>query len=268
MANEFLSSFDKDFIDELASGISDLYFSDSQIMPAEIAEKSGISFSFGHYKSCFDGLLECEDNRFHIFINKDRVGHQFQNRARFTFAHELGHFFIDSHRNTLLSGKSLSHCSFTGFKSKNLIERQADYFASCLLMPFDKVRNYINRRKFEFSLIDELSKKFGVSISATAIRFSAIGNHPILLVYSKKNQIKWYWYSDDFPFKRLKYDKTKLPEETVASEYFSDGYNPIETEEVYAADWFYLSRHTDSDRKFFEHAVIKNEHCLSIIWEE
>jgi Zn-dependent peptidase ImmA (M78 family) len=133
--NDFLSVYDKESLNELASSIADFHFPRGVINPEIIAEKNNITYSYGNYDDSFDGLIEFRNNKFHIYINVDRLGHAYTERARFTFAHELGHFFIDSHRNSLKLGQSPSHCSFTGFVNNNKAERQADYFASCLLLP-------------------------------------------------------------------------------------------------------------------------------------
>ena len=83
--NEFLSQGDVEELNELASGIADYYFPNGQIDPIVIAEKNNISHSFGHYSDSFDGLLECEDTDFHIYINLDRLKQAYSERARFTF---------------------------------------------------------------------------------------------------------------------------------------------------------------------------------------
>lgn len=265
--NDFLSDFDRLHINELASEIADIFSPVNRIEPELIAEKVGITFSYGNYGiNSFDGMLEHRFGRFHIYINKDQHDNIFSDRARFTFAHELGHYFIDEHRNSLASGIS-SHCSYSGFKSKNKIERQADYFASCLLLPEKRVKKYCSRKKFSFSIIEELSRKFGISFSATSLRFSAIGMHPIMVVYSYENKIKWYWSSQDFPFKYLLYGKNNLPENTVAGEYFSKGICPKYSEEVWAMDWFCNVDKRDAERKFNEQCKIYGNHCMSIIWE-
>lgn len=265
--NEFLSNFDRISINELASGIADIYSPNNRIEPELIAEKVGVTYSYGNYGiNSFDGMLEHRSGRFHIYINKDCHDNIYSDRARFTFAHELGHYFIDEHRTALESGIS-SHCSFTGFKTKDRVERQADYFASCLLLPEERVKSYCRRKIFSFSIIEELSKKFSVSFSATSLRFSAIGMHPIMVVYSYKNNISWYWSSQDFPFKYLLHGKYKLPEDTVAGEYFLKGFYPKTSEEVWAMDWFDYVKEGDIKRKFKEQCKIHGDHCLSIIWE-
>src|SRR5689334_23997225 len=59
-----------------------------------------------HYGNCFDGLLEYEAGEFHVYCNVDRGNIPGGARARFTLAHELGHYFIDEHRIALIDRKS------------------------------------------------------------------------------------------------------------------------------------------------------------------
>jgi Zn-dependent peptidase ImmA (M78 family) len=266
--NDFLSEFDVEELNDLASSIADYYFPNGQIDPILIAERNNITYNFGNYSDAFDGLIECEYAKFHIFMNLNRLQHSYSERARFTFAHELGHYFIDSHRNSLLKGLSPSHCSQTGFKSRNRAERQADYFASCLLMPENSFKKFCYRKKFEYRIIEELSKKYGTSKSATALRFCAIGNHPIMVVYSYKNSIRWFWSSQDFRFRWLRNGKDKLPEDTVAGEYFNLGRKSIKTEPVFAMDWFDIKYDHQANLPFKEHCLIYDDQCLSIIWED
>jgi len=266
--NEFLSRSDVEELNYLASDIVEYYFPDGQIDPIVIAEKINITYSFGNYSDSFDGLIECENKDFHIYINLDRVSQAYSERARFTFGHELGHYFIDDHRNSLLKGLSPSHCSITGFQSRNRAERQADYFSSCLLMPEVGFRKYCYRKKFKYRIIEELSKKYGTSKTATALRFCAIGNHPIMVVYANKGKIKWYWSSPDFRFRWLKYGKDRLPEDTVAGEYISMGRMAAGTEPIFAMDWFEIKFSNQAELPFKEHCLIHGGHTLSVIWEE
>jgi hypothetical protein len=66
----------------------------------------------GYYQEAFDGMLEWRDGVFHIYCNLSTVENSTSVRARFTLAHELGHFFIDEHRNALASGRVPAHPSF------------------------------------------------------------------------------------------------------------------------------------------------------------
>lgn len=266
--NEFLTNSDKIILSELAEYISNYYFTKSAINPEIIADEYNISYSYGNYKDSFDGLIECVNKKFHIYINIDRLVHPYTERARFTFAHELGHFFIDEQRNALLLGLSPSHSCFTDYSSKNYVERQADYFASCLLLPQEKFINDCFKRKFNFQILSELSKKYQVSLTATALRFVNIGNHPIIVIYSVNGKIIWYQYSNDFPYWSLRHGKIKVPEDTVAGDYFNNGIIQNTTQVVYAIDWFSNVFESHTNRKFYEHCIFNSNSVLSIIWED
>ncbi|MDD5569656.1 MAG: ImmA/IrrE family metallo-endopeptidase [Bacteroidales bacterium] len=265
--NNFLTNSDKLILSELAEGIANYYFYNGAVNPEVIASENNISYSYGNYKDSFDGMIECFNKDFHIYINIDRLEHAYTERARFTFAHELGHFFIDEQRNALLLGLSPSHSCFTDFSSKNYAERQADYFASCLLLPQNKIETDCLKRKFSFQLISELSKKYQVSLTATAIRFTIIGNYPIMVVYSVGGKISWYCYSKDFPYWSLRHGKIKIPENTVAGDYFYNQVTSKSTQEVFASDWFDNVFESHTRRKFNEHCVFGTKSILSIIWE-
>ena len=89
-----------------------------------------------------------------------------------------------------------------------------------------------------------------------------------MVVCSINSRIKWYWYTDDFPFWSLKYGKLKVPEETTAWEYFAKNKQYSTTETVYADDWFKVYFDEDRERRFYEHCVYgKNGTVISIIWE-
>ena len=266
--NDFLSDHARNELSLLAEEISNFYCPTGLVNPEVIAEKKGITFSYGSYSNAFDGLIEHLGGEFHIYINVDRLKHAYTERARFTFAHELGHFFIDHHRNALKRGLSPSHSSFTGFVSKNYAEREADYFASCLLLPEARFKTDVFRRKFKFEIIQELSKKYQTSFTSTALRFASIGNHPIMVVLSYKGGIKWYWNSNDFPYWSLKHGKFKVPEDTVAGEYFRLNRSPEKRQEVFAIDWFDRVFHSDTNRKFYEQCLFHNGYVISIIWED
>lgn len=137
----------------------------------------------------FVGALTKGNNgqKSYIFINGniDNAG-----RRHFTIAHELGHYFL-SHQ---LKDNSI-FCSNTDIAEEGSqidpIEREANYFASCFLMPEEKVKSAFliilenrSRKKIkDFLLVkndytfgvwllirDELTKRYGVSEAALRFR--------------------------------------------------------------------------------------------------
>lgn len=260
-------------LSELAEFIAEEYFVDTFICPHKLAKIYGISCSFGDYGNTFDGLLEHQSGKFHIYLNSHNAKHIYQPRVRFTLAHELGHYLIDEHRNALKNGLAPSHPSFTNFSSDNEVELEADFFASSLLIPKSRLLKDVFRRKFSFNLIDELATKYQTSITATLIKFASIGNHPIMIICSIDKKIKWFKYSDDFPFKYIDaLPGFKVPVNTSAGQFFYE--NGIKSKDEFeiidAEDWFKLYNDNDYGRKFYEYCIYsdRNKFVLSVIWED
>lgn len=256
-------------LSELAEFIADQYCPKTLIEPSIIAEAKGITYCFGDYENAFDGLIEYEAGDFHIYINSKNNKYN-SPRSRFTFAHELGHYFIDEHRQSLLNGKTPSHPSYTDFSSKNPVEIEADFFAASLLMPEKRIKKDCYKKKFGFNLVDELSIKYNVSITATILKLMTIDHHPLMIVCSVNNKIKWFKSSHDFPFKWLKFPKGTVPKTTLAGAYFKDKEKFEEAFPLLADDWFEYVPDKEFDRTFYEKCIYADKHnfVLSIIWED
>lgn len=272
--NKFdISEVRKRELSELAEFIADEYFVNTFVCPYKLTKVYNLSYTFEDYGSAFDGLLEHKSGKFHIYLNSHNARHIYQPRVRFTLAHELGHYLIDEHRNALKSGLTPSHPSFTNFSSDNEVELEADYFASSLLMPKSRLLKDVFKRKFTFNLIDELATKYQTSITATLIKFASIGNHPIMIVCSIAERIRWFKFSDDFPFKYINaLQGFKVPTNTSAGQYFyhNGTKSKDEFEVINAEDWFKLRKDDDYGRKFYESCIYsdKNKFVLSVIWED
>jgi Zn-dependent peptidase ImmA (M78 family) len=233
-----LSNQRKVELSELAEFISMEYCPQGIIYPEIIAKQSKISYNYGDYGDCFDGLLEKDERSFHIYLNNQNKLATDNPRIRFSFAHELGHYFIDEHRNAMIKGKSL-HKSYNQFLRKNIVEVEADFFASNLLMPKCYFRKSIGNKKFSADLINDLKTEYKISFTACAIRLMNIDIHPFMIVFAEKGHIKWKYSSADFPYKWLINDSI-VPNDTVMGEYCYQK----KTEELYktvtvwAIDWF------------------------------
>ena len=232
---------------------------------ALIAENEGLTYNLGDYEDYFDGMLEYDGGHFHIFLNDHGKYSIDTPRIRFSFAHELGHYFIDEHRQVLESGKSLHIPSRYLLEQKDPVEKEADFFASCLLMP-ESVFCQKSAGQFSYQRITDLQLVFGTSLSATLIRYMQIGPYPICVIMVRDGVIKHKWFSDDFPYKNLKTDyRCSVPKYTCAGDYPNNLYNQAETVEVSA--WF----------RSYEDltGLTLNEHCIypssgfdtiSILW--
>src|SRR5712692_7836849 len=88
-----------------------------------IASDEGIALAPGSYGENFCGRIE-----FHSDVGKFILFHpdlglvQSPARVRFSVAHELGHYFIETHRELFMAGRA--HNSASGFICEDEIERE------------------------------------------------------------------------------------------------------------------------------------------------
>ena len=242
------------------------------ILPQDIATAIGLTYSKNNYGSAFDGMLEYRYGKFHIYLNVKPDEHLYVPRVRFSFAHELAHYIIESHRRALMDSRVTPHTSIAAHDSDNEIEREAEFFASCLLLPASRVKFDVIRRKFNFTLVDEICSKYQTSVTATLLRFIALDVHPIMIVCSRDSKFAWMRYNEDFPFNRLRLGlNNAIPDCTSAGEYFYEGVKNLKkTEIVFAEDWFIVYRAEDRRRRFKEYCLYfeKLNQVISVIWEE
>jgi hypothetical protein len=223
-------------------------------------------------------LYDTDNSDFHIHINIDNGNRKDSKRGRFTLAHELGHFFLDEHRLGLKYGLLEPHASFHNINQKSLIEEEADYFASCLLMPKDKFRSHSSEykrqsgsRDFSLNTLLNLSENFQASILSTLIRFGEVGTHEIFAVISKDNIAKWFVKSTDFPNWKFKFRiGESVPRTTVAGEYYTmqdrkfTGIEPLDVD-----DWFNPPANDNrKNRQMYEQCFYSDSYgyVISLMW--
>src|SRR5579875_709023 len=144
----------KKALSKLANFIAEEFSLENVTQLNEIALSEDLQVYEDRYEDSFDGMLVCdEENNFHIHINLDRGNSLESKRGRFTFAHELAHYFIDEHRIPLLEGEAAPHGSLHDFEHRDAVEEEADYFAGCLLMPDTLFRKIPTDKKFSLNTI-------------------------------------------------------------------------------------------------------------------
>lgn len=195
VVNPRLSAQREAEISELAEFVAEDRFPAKRIDPAVIAESVDVAVIPGHYEDKFDGMLEHDCGRFFIYCNLDRVESLESPRARFTLAHELGHYYIDEHRNALKSGQAPKHASHCDFESKNPIELEADHFASCLLMPSERFRRRAKSLPSGLEGIRKLASEFGTSITSAAIRYAKLDIRKCVIIKWDLDGYGWKWLS-------------------------------------------------------------------------
>lgn len=115
-----------------------------------------------------------------------RYAQHIQNEGfiRFTVAHELGHYFLPGHPEKLFPNGDGIHEPKSGFISGDPLERQADSFASALLMPDNLFRKAVDGAGTGFSAIEKLAKQCKTSITSTAIRFAQFTDEAVAVIVS------------------------------------------------------------------------------------
>ena len=267
-------------ISKLAEFVANEFSDKNCTLLDEIAKYEEVLIHYDNYENAFDGMLlfDTEYEDFHIHINIDNGNKKNSKRGRFTLAHELGHFFLDEHRLGLKYGLLEPHASFHNIDQKSIIEQEADYFASCLLMPEFKFRDHSLKykkstgiREFSFDFLKNLSEVFQTSLLSTLIRFGEVGTHEIFAVVSKENIALWFIKSEDFPHWRFRFKRGDiLPPTSVAGEYFKLKQNKITTiEALDVDDWFIASKEDNRTlRQMYEQCYYSDSfgYVISLMW--
>ncbi len=178
-------------IAELAEAVAGEDAPGVPVDPAAIARAKGVTLSVGDYGRCFDALLECRCGRFHIYLDAGRVGSIDAPRGRFSLAHELGHFFLDEHREALRDGAAPSDRSWCVPGAERLVEREADTFAAALLMPSKPVLADAKGRPRGLAGVLAVAERFGVSLTAAAIRYAELEVCPCAVVKWARGEAAW-----------------------------------------------------------------------------
>jgi hypothetical protein len=160
-------------------------------------------------------------------------------RTRFSISHELGHFFIEHHHQSLRNGAK-PHRSINEFRSQLQIEREADAFAASLMMPSAFARPMVNQSQLSMHRIDQISKHFGASIVSAAIRSVRLSDFPCALAGIRGGEVAWVFASDALVEAGFYPKRDALPENAVAAwNDMADGVFNRTDADGSAADWFH-----------------------------
>jgi hypothetical protein len=162
---------------------------------------------------------------------------------RFSVAHELGHYFISGHPEALLSGGV--HVSRAGFVVTDPYEQEADYFAAALLMPKAAFRRAIDDHEPGLACIQALREACETSLTATAIRYSALTGDGVAVIVSTGSTVDWCFLSDGMKQARsLNFLRkgTPVPAGTLTSDFIAKPSNvrlgQTDAGDGRLSDWF------------------------------
>ncbi len=233
---------------ELAESVADFFFPETWIDPEQLFRKHSITLSFNDYGKCFDGMLQCKNRSFHVFCNLAKVESSTSARARFTLAHEFGHFYIDEHRNALLSGRVPAHPSFCDRTDSDIVvEKEADLFAAHLLAPSARVAKAVNFACPSIEQIENLRSIFKISFQSAAIRVVEGATVPCACVMWRQDGRVWGRPNRKMESIGLVIPKRKmdeLPRDCATMNCWneapeSSGFNEPQESVAAASSWFY-----------------------------
>jgi hypothetical protein len=158
-------------------------------------------------------------------------------RRRFTIAHELGHFVL--HRDLQQRFNCDKESVYSGVDTLRAIEREADDFASNLLMPGDLLRDWISNQRIDLHVLSAIAKRFQISFEALCIRFIKFTTQRAILVYWDNGYVKYEWRSSTAVRTRARIRRNADPQEPLPGTLAADA--SVEQEwdgtEMSAAVW-------------------------------
>lgn len=163
------------------------------------------------------GLFHMGDQGWALLYNQRLTS---TGRVRFTQAHELGHYLLHrlSQDEFECSQADMIHWG----PEQRSIEAEADEFASNLLMPMKQFRAATATSAIDFDILSEASTKFGVSLTAAALRWIRSTEQSAILVLSKDGFMDWSVSSDkargNGAFFKTKGRVVELPSGSLASD--------------------------------------------------
>lgn len=188
-----------DDIADLAEDLGNRYIEGGKVNLRKLAASKKIRFIESDYGNHFLGQLVHLSKKFYIILNSNLLTNSESGRTRFTIAHELGHYFIDSHRAKLASGVSLSFKGELNDYDSKQIEIAANHFAAHLLMPKKRFSKMAKRLETGLSGIFILKTKFDTSIESTIKHYVGQNLASCIMIKWKPNFAFHYAsYSESF----------------------------------------------------------------------
>jgi len=180
-----------------------------------------------------------------------------ENRGRknFTAAHEIGHVMM--HIQTGIQSEfECTNNDISGRENTNkLYEKEANEFASSLLMPKSLIAKPIIQNDLSWQLIQSIYKDCETSLEATARRVVRLSDEACALIIHKDGEMWTPVKSPSFP---TFINKTSFPKNLATSPDFTDKELPNVLEECDASDW--LSNSKEIPDTVYYNSIRNDEH--------
>lgn len=162
--------------------------------PLRIAQEEGIATAAGTFGESFSGRIEFHPREGKFLLFYPESGNP--RRIRFSLAHELGHYYLESHRQKLLVGSA--HNSNAGFICDDEMEREADLFAAALLIPRAYIEEKCRSSGFmTLGGIVRMAAECETSITCAAIRYAQYAEEACAVLLSQVGKVLYGITSDE-----------------------------------------------------------------------
>ena len=235
--------------------------------PSDIEIEDLIIYSNGIVKqiplnNC-DGRVVMKNGKSIVTLNSNI---EFPQKKRFVLAHELGHILLHSNKDATFSD---DYNTLEAYKYGSQ-EKEANDFASELLMPSNLFANACQKQKFGMGLIRFLSEKFNTSLTSTVYRYLDLGPHPICVFYSKDGVVQYWKKSTTFWNRIIDRNRLRVPTDSVAAEYYTKGKiysSNFSDQTIFKSTWCEL-KDEENDTQMFEFCIITQQYntVLSVVW--
>ena len=186
-------------------------------------------------------------------------------RERFTIAHEMGHFLL--HRERQRQFQCDKSGATSGQDDGRNIEREANAFASQLLMPRDDLDRFLgDQRKINLRLLSDIAGKFKVSFEAVCLRFIEITNQRAVMIRWDNGFLDYERRSASARKTRAGFKKPNTTQEPVAGSVAADSSvaQCFDGEPQSAALWCEFERHYMKLREF-KHTYADRDRVITLL---
>jgi len=115
-------------------------------------------------------------------------------RINFTLAHEFGHYLCHRHRQGEFRCGQTDMLDYHSEASRRM-EKEANVFASYLLMPAADFRQQIDGQAVTLTLLGEVADRYKTSFTATALKWLEITDEAAMLIVARDEFICWSYPS-------------------------------------------------------------------------
>lgn len=165
---------------------------------------------------------------------------QYRGRERFSIAHEIGHWKLHRGRSFRCRVDQVEE----NFASSRDVEKQADTFASHLLMPAGMFNEAIRSAgQPNFKQLGDVAAAFDTSLTATALRLVGVDTLPAIIACYTRNGLRWHAAAKHVP--RRWYLTDKVDEDSFAYDLLFSGKECLSLGKQSADAWF---TNDDADR--------------------